>query len=348
MADWKLLKQGVYKRVGSKKTSYRVQPMVDGKRHTKVFQAKTDAEAVRKSKRIIADLLEPTKKTEAPQAMWTWDMVAQENLKVLMSKRAKTYISFEGTTRVHLLPFLREHAPYVVDENPELLWLKYKIEKSHLKLFNHHKAFNRMCRFAFKKGILQELPELEWDRRVEDKREEGQVLSEAEFEALVDAANPDWKDRMIIGWHTGMRPGEIRCLQKSRVDFDKGIIRLTEDDTKTKTAREFAVPPVVMAILARRRLATDSVYFFPNTKDPGRPINPNAKSWRSAVTRAGIERNITPHDLRHTYVTRSLQDSSIPPLVLCFAIGMSLQEMQKTYMHMTAEDTRVLFKKSAP
>jgi|GEM_PF-4712974 len=340
--NWKSLRKGsgVYKcKTKNGSVSYRVRFMENGQALQKVFPATTDAEAIKAGRRLIAAFF-----TGTPVSPTTWADLVAELLPVYEKKRRATYVSFEYITRLHLLPFLNEHAPLVSSQNPEVLWIHYKAEKTGLKLFNHHKHFQRLCTHAFKIGLLKTKPELEFDKAREDVREPGQVVTQTEFDSLVENADPVWRDRIILGWYTGMRPGEIRCLEKSRVDFEAGVIRLRAEDTKTNTAREFAVHPAAMGVL--RRLGTDSgsLYFFPNRKDHGRPISPDSRRWSALVKLCEIERHITPHDLRHTFVTRSLLDN-IPPLVLCFAIGMSLQEMQKTYMHMTAEDTRVLFQK---
>lgn len=342
--SWKLVKKGsgVYKRKRPNgRAAYRVRPMSGSVQRSKVFEAKSDADAIRKSKRIIADLIETPNKPK-PKDLVAWEDLVQELLPVYEKKRKATYVSFEYTTRLHLIPFLNENARFVTSENPEVLWLKYKAEKKHLKLLNHHKHFSRLCGYAYQKGLLDRKPKLEWDRSKEDKREPGQVITEDEFRRMIDAADATWRDRIILGWYTGMRPGEVRCLQKSRVDFGGGIIRLTEDDTKTHMAREFVVPREAMEVLRRLKVASDSMFFFPSKGDGSKPMSTNHRRWAALLRRAGIDRNITPHDLRHTYVTRQLQRPELPPLVLCFAVGMSLEEMQKTYMHMTAEDTRVL------
>jgi integrase len=331
--DWKLVKNGVYKKTGRRGVRYRVRVTINGTLKSKVYDAKSDADALKQSKFVIAELIGHVEPSNV-----TWESLRDELLTQYESKRPATYALFESITRVHLLPFFAEHSPRVLDENPEVLWLKYASQKKG-KLFNHRKYFMKLCRYAYQKGLLLRQPQLEWGSfKHAQAPAKGQVLSS--IHSLLECADDFWRDRIILGWHTGMRPGEIRSLQKSRVDFKRGTIKLLPEDTKTKQAREFAVNDEVLSVLRRRFLASQGDYFFPDAKDPSKPVGPQMGSWRRIVANAGLE-GLTPHDLRHSYVTRMLK-TSIPPLVLCHAVGMSLQEMQKTYLHLTAEDTRVL------
>lgn len=331
--DWKLVKSGVYKKAGPRGVRYRVRTTIDGVRRSRVYTAKSDADALKQAKFVMAELIGHVEPCDV-----TWESLRDELLLQYESTRPTTYQLFESVTRVHLLPFFNEHSPRVLDENPELLWLRYASQKKG-KLFNHRKYFSKLCGYAYQKGLLTRKPQLEWGAfKQAQAPEKGQVLSS--IHSFLEYADDFWRDRIILGWHTGMRPGEIRSLQKSRVDFKQGIIRLKPEDTKTKQAREFAVNDEVLSVLRRRFLASPGDFFFPSPKDPSKPVGPQMGSWRRMVDAAGLT-GLTPHDLRHSYVTRMLK-TNIPPLVLCHAIGMSLQEMQKTYMHLTAEDTRVL------
>lgn len=154
----------------------------------------------------------------------------------------------------------------------------------------------------------------------------------------MEHANQTWRDRVIIQRYTGMRPGEVRRLRKSRVNFTSGEIHLLGRDTKTGTGRSFRLPPQALTILKRLKLVSDGPFFFPNECDSNRPMTPTMKSWHSAWRRAGIDNGYTPHCLRHSYLTEMFKNGQNPALI-CYAAGLSLEEAQKTYLHFTAQDT---------
>lgn len=343
MSEWKLVRKRshTFKRRGADgKVRYRVRYQEGDVRVQKVFQAPSDSAALRLARQIIAEQTKP-KESKKPKAMATWEELVGELTEVYKGKSFKTYESWESTTRVHLIPFLNSRAPYVSDESPSVLWLEYRAQKEHLALANHHKHFKRLCRHAFEKGLLDKPPVLDWVPSRDDQPEAGVVISREQFSRMVECSDATWKDRLIIGWYTGMRPGEIRCLRKAAVDFKNSAIHLRAEDTKTRSARSFKVPEVVMEILRRRKLGSYSEFFFPNAADPKRPMDKSLRGWNRMLRRAGIT-GITPHDLRHSYLTRALQNPSLPHVTICYAVGMSLEVAQKRYLHLKAEDTAIV------
>jgi integrase len=74
---------------------------------------------------------------------------------------------------------------------------------------------------------------------------------------------------------TGMRVSEALSLRVADIDFDAKVIRIRGAATKTKAAREVPLIPELEAAirdyLSRRKV--DSVWLFPNLKDPSRPVS---------------------------------------------------------------------------
>ena len=74
---------------------------------------------------------------------------------------------------------------------------------------------------------------------------------------------------------TGMRVSEALSLRVADIDFDAKVIRIRGAATKTKTAREVPLVPELEAAirdyLDRRKV--DSIWLFPNLKDPSRPVS---------------------------------------------------------------------------
>ncbi len=121
------------------------------------------------------------------------------------------------------------------------------------------------------------------------------ILSEDEFEGLLNACANHIKPIVLTAYFTGMRRSEVLYLSWKEVDLKKGFIRLPEDRTKTKAARSIPLHPRVQKMLARtpRGLHTDRVFLL-----KGRPFDEFKKAFKNACSRANIE-DFTFHDLRH-------------------------------------------------
>lgn len=140
----------------------------------------------------------------------------------------------------------------------------------------------------------------------------------------------EWRDRIILDRMTGMRPWEIRNLQKDRVDFKRWIINLRAEDTKTRAARSFSVQSdLLREILTRRRDEfPGSPFFFCNERDHSKPMDKHLNGWNSTLSRAGLIAEYTPHDLRHTYLTEAFRRSK-DWAAICYQAGLTLEEEEE-------------------
>jgi integrase len=291
-----------------------------------------------------------------------------------------TYDQAEIFYRKHILPFLGGNyerdsikgvekvytdgvCPLAKDLTPQI-WKAYKKafrEKNKTSpLFNHWKFFVTLFKYAYQNRILEKAVKLEYSEKREDNREAGLVISDQDVQKMIfRAATKNWKNRIILQWGTGGRPGEIRNLRTKPIKCpyrklrgpaiwppnvfiqgDKILIRYYEFDTKNKQEREFYLKSDLLknAILEQMLRYPDSPYLFPNERNNSKPMDKCLNGWYSTLERAGIDPNFTPHDLRHTYLTKMFKKSN-EWAVICFQAGLSLEEAQKTYLHMSANDT---------
>lgn len=151
------------------------------------------------------------------------------------------------------------------------------------------------------------------------------IITDDEFEQMLDHADDDLKDLMMCGFETGMRAGEICRLTAGKVNLgvrhisgavldyiDLGIF-----DTKTKTRRTVPVSPRLKEVLKRRLdgLEPDGLVF---TWGNGRAFRPSylGEKLKPVCDKAGIvygdkvfndkgERiGFTFHCFRHTRTTK--------------------------------------------
>lgn len=281
--------------------------------------------------------------------------------------------TIDGKTRIiekHLLPWLNEHYPYASSLTVDT-WPQYKLFKRGIDptvaLENHVKYFRMIARRVFERGILKQKIRVTFNVKKEEFREKGHVIPAEHLDAMLKACekviddagkctfagNAVWRDRVILQRDTGMRPGEVRRLAKSRVRFAErdgrryAVIHLLEEDTKTHREREFEVHSArAVAVLWRR--CGSSPFLFPMSTDPMRPMDKHLKGWHAMLKRAGvilgseehpvILPHYTPHDLRHTYATEMFKLCK-EPAVLCYQMDLSLEVAQDVYLHFNAADT---------
>jgi integrase/recombinase XerD len=160
------------------------------------------------------------------------------------------------------------------------------------------------------------------------------VLSQEEVTRLIEAA-PNRMHRMLLMllYSTGMRRTEASLLKVSDIDSQRMVIHIH----RGKGMRDRDVPLTAKMLEALRdywRWKKPRVYLFPSKKSaPGveQPIS-GKTVWnvcRTAATRAGIQKKLGPHTLRHCFATHLLEG------------GADLRTIQLLMGHERLEDTTI-------
>ncbi|MCR9080202.1 MAG: site-specific integrase [Hyphomonadaceae bacterium] len=163
-------------------------------------------------------------------------------------------------------------------------------------------------KFARETGRLpRDAPDPSSPIRKNTRRARGRLLNAnqlAKLGAWLEAPQLRWldvADAIHLILLTGCRSGEISRLQWAEVLEDR--LRLKASKTGS---RDVVLTPPAIAILVRRRKGTRSLYVFPASHDPGKPIGTLDVPWRSIRERIGLPREIRLHDLRHTYASQAI------------------------------------------
>ncbi|MDX1645979.1 MAG: site-specific tyrosine recombinase XerD [Longimicrobiales bacterium] len=171
--------------------------------------------------------------------------------------------------------------------------------------------------FLLAEGILETDPTDRLDApRV--SRKLPRFLTSEETERLLDAPDPDhpayWRDRAILEflYATGVRVSELVELPLSSLDLEEGFATVFG-----KGAKERFVPVGAPALRALRRYLGEvrprldsgegEGRVFLNAR--GRPIR-RESVWaivKKAAHRAGLEKDVSPHTLRHTFATHLVE-----------------------------------------
>lgn len=143
-------------------------------------------------------------------------------------------------------------------------------------------------------------PQKKWDRDAITEKQAWDMVSVCDEEK----SNAERKHFMVVGiYYTGMRIGEFVAMRPHWIEMNDGILVINiprqEGDFKTKTAageRE-------IYITDKKVIATISRWF--KNHDSFGMSDVSAWQWCvSLAEKAGIDKRVTPHILRHSCISR--------------------------------------------
>jgi site-specific recombinase XerD len=145
-----------------------------------------------------------------------------------------------------------------------------------------------------------------------DRRRLPTVLSQEEVGRLINAAGTLFRRTLLMTLYgTGMRRSELAHLKVSDIDSQRMIIRVVAG--KGGKDRDLPLSPTLLETLREYwRWRKPKLYMFP-TRTLGhrldQPIS-DKTVWIAcceAARRAGINKRVTPHTLRHSWATHLLE-----------------------------------------
>jgi integrase/recombinase XerD len=148
-----------------------------------------------------------------------------------------------------------------------------------------------------------------------DRRRLPTVLSPEEVSRLINAAGTLFRRTLLMTLYgTGMRRSELAHLKVGDIDSQRMIIRVVAG--KGGKDRDLPLSPTLLETLREYwRWRKPKLYMFP-TRTRGLPIEEPISDktvWiacSEAARRAGINKRVTPHTLRHSWATHWLEAGS--------------------------------------
>jgi len=146
----------------------------------------------------------------------------------------------------------------------------------------------------------------------QDRRRLPTVLSHEEVSRLINAAGTLFRRTLLMTLYgTGMRRSELARLKVSDIDSQRMIIRVVAG--KGGKDRDLPLSPALLETLREYwRWRKPKLYMFP-TRTLGRRLDQPISDktvWiacSEAAHRAGINKRVTPHTLRHSWATHLLE-----------------------------------------
>ena len=138
------------------------------------------------------------------------------------------------------------------------------------------------------------------------------VLSQEEVSRLIDSARNLFHRAMLLTMYAaGLRRSELCRLKVSNIDSRRMMLRI--ERSKNGVDRDVPLSSKLLDTLREYwRWMRPKTYLFPGTQNGWRadkPITPKViwEAVQQAAKRAGIQKHVTPHTLRHSYATHLLE-----------------------------------------
>jgi len=214
------------------------------------------------------------------------------------------------------------------DEVNEFLFDLAKEKKASSTYFKHT-VYG--LRFFFKLYGLEDrvfrLPTVKNDRKVPV------VISRQELKRLF-VAPQRLKHRVLLAliYSAGLRVSEVCSLKISDIDSDRMQIRVVK--SKGKCDRYVPLSEVMLCGLRRYvQSSLPKVYLF-NGRIKGEPLGTGAvqQSFRLALKKAGIIKEVSVHSLRHTYATHLLEEG-VDIVTIKELLGHASIQTTMVYLH---------------
>lgn len=123
------------------------------------------------------------------------------------------------------------------------------------------------------------------------------------------AAIPSFKRRMILmtAYAAGLRISEVVHLEVTDIDSQRMVIHVRQG--KRNRDRYTMLSPVLLQMLRHYWVAARPVrYLFPGRSlDRAMSVSVVQRACKDAQVRAGIDKTVTPHTLRHSFATHLLE-----------------------------------------
>jgi len=161
------------------------------------------------------------------------------------------------------------------------------------------------------------------------------ILSKEEVKALLEAPRRlDQRAILATLYGAGLRVSEVTNLKVADLDRKRKVI--TVRGGKGRKDRQVMLSDTLREVLvAWWRDARPADWLFPGEK-PGRPLSCGTvfRACREAARRAGINKHVHPHSLRHAFATHLLDDGVSLPVIQVLLGHLNLKTTAR-YLHVS-------------
>jgi integrase len=216
---------------------------------------------------------------------------------------------------------------------------------------------NQECNLVCQVRSFMKSPIVGYTPRPMPYKEVGHALTDDEQERLERIAreNQNWLAAYLylkIAVNTSCGPKEVFGLQLKDLNLESELPRIQVNGTKNKgRIRPIPLEPdaldaVLEALDRAQKLGSvaPSHYLFPfrqkdGSHDPSRPMTTIKTAWRKLRQAAKLP-HLRAYDMRHTFVTRALENGDISEKTIEDMVGHIRPETKKKYSHFRLDAQR--------
>ena len=171
------------------------------------------------------------------------------------------------------------------------------------------------------------------------------ALSEDVIEELRVAASSPLEGALIeIFYTTGCRIGEIVQLNRNSIDWEARSIIVRGKGDKEREVYFTTRCAILLKRYLRSRRDTDIALFVTERAPRRMSIAQMRYIIKRIAKRAGIEVNVFPHSLRHSYATHLLNNGAPLEVIQSF-LGHAKMDTTRIYAQLSGERRRELYRK---
>lgn len=164
-----------------------------------------------------------------------------------------------------------------------------------------------------------------------------------DFHKLVDAIeDQDLKDLVIFAANTGMRQMELITLEWRQINFIENYLTLDNQVVVTKSKRIRTIPLNKACIEILKRRYENSNFDYQNVFTLfNAPIDQHwlSKNFKANIIRAGLNRKLNFHSLRHSHASWLVQ-AGVSIYVVSKLLGHADIKTTEIYAHLRRDDLR--------
>jgi integrase/recombinase XerD len=135
------------------------------------------------------------------------------------------------------------------------------------------------------------------------------VLSHDEVARLLEATSePKYKAALGLAYGAGLRVSEVASVKVSDIDSKRMLLRV-EQGKRRKDRYGILSPKMLKLLRDWWLIERPKVWLFPG-RDPIKPLSTRQlnRAVHEAARKAGIDKRVSPHTLRHSFATHLLEE----------------------------------------
>lgn len=213
----------------------------------------------------------------------------------------------------------------------------YLVDKRKVSASTQNQAINAI-KFYYEKVLGQQRKEY-WIDRPRKSRQLPKVLSENEVLAMLKAtANLKHKSMIAVLYSAGLRMSELLHLRKEDVVFDKGIIFVRAGKGK-KDRTTLLSANTAMVLKKYLDNYKPKYWLFEGPGGTGYTSTSVNSVIKEAAKKAGVNRRVTAHMLRHSFATHLLEQG-VDVLYIQHLLGHYSPKTTAIYAHVSNKSLR--------